>query len=245
MPYRSSDFKEGLSFHIISRAVEERKILNDENDCYRFIFQINAANLGRPNYNLHRMDIIKCAKSLLRGEKVSDKFIIKEHSPLVHILDFAFNVTHYHFHLLPTGRGSLSEFMYKLNMGFAKYFNLKHNRKGSLFGGRYKSVPIETDFQLDAVGRYVSIINPLDVYQPGWREKGLKDPQKAFEFLKNYQFSSFPDRIRKRKSSILAPEEILEKYCLKENSKEDYISFTKDFLSDSKSFPKKIFGQFN
>ncbi|MDI6602798.1 MAG: hypothetical protein QME57_01600 [Patescibacteria group bacterium] len=73
---------------------------------------------------------------------------------------------------------------------------------------------IKTDFQSDAVSRYVSIINPLDVFQPGWRERGLKDWKKAFDFLKEYEFSSFPDKIGLRKSKILAEKEILEKNIL-------------------------------
>lgn len=111
------------------------------------------------------------------------------------------------------------------------YFNIKYQRKGSLFGSRYKIVPVESEFQSDAVSRYVSIINPLDVYQPGWRERGLKNPEEAFNFLENYQFSSFPERIEKRKSKILAPREILEEYGLGGGlTKEEYQEFVKDFL---------------
>jgi hypothetical protein len=71
--------------------------------------------------------------------------------------------------LLPAVENSVPFFVQKLNNGFAKYFNLKHHRKGTLFGDRYKSVVVGTEFQSDAVSRYVSIINPLDVFQPGWR----------------------------------------------------------------------------
>src|SRR3989344_4813091 len=133
MPYRDFVLKEGQSFHIISRAVEERKIFIEEADCYRFIFQMYAANIGKPNLNLRRLNVVKTAQALLRGEEISDDFIIKEHPPLVHILDFCLNVSHYHFHLLPTSENSISLFMRKLNVGFAKFFNLKYGRKGSLF----------------------------------------------------------------------------------------------------------------
>ncbi len=240
MPYRNFIFIEEKPFHIISRAVDEKKIFANDADCYRFILQIYAANLGKPNLNLRRLDVIKTAQSILNGEEVSDELVIKEHPPLVHILDFALNVTHYHFHLLPTSASSVPLFIKKLNGGFAKYFNLKYNRKGSLFGSRYKSIPIETDFQLDAIGRYISIINPLDIYQYGWRENGLIDKEKALEFLKNYQFSSFPDKIGKRKSKILAPEELLQKYSLNENSYKDYGDFVKDFLEERTVLPKEF-----
>ena len=225
-------------FHIISRAVDEKKIFADDADCYRFIFQIYAANLGKPSFNFRRQDVIQCAKMLLNGGEISDNLIIKEHPPLVHILDFSLNITHYHFHLLPSEDNNVPLFIKKLNIGFAKYFNLKYNRKGSLFGSRYKGVLIKTDFQADAVSRYVSIVNPLDIYQPGWRENGLVNPEKAIEFLGNYQFSSFPDKIGKRRSKILASQEILDKYSFQ---KDGYTNFAKEFMSEKKVFPKELF----
>ena len=80
--------------------------------------------------------------------------------------------------------------------------------------------------------RYVNVKNVLDVYQPGWQEKGLKDEKEAFKFLNKYQFSSFPDLFGKRNSKILAPRSVLEKYLGKEitESKEEYFNFIKDYL---------------
>lgn len=232
MPYRRVVFEKNQPFHIISRAVEERKIFNKEEDCYRFVFQIYAANVGKPAFKLWKKDVIRAAKDLLEGKEISSKFVIKEHPPLVHILDFSLVINHYHFYLVSNVKGGVPLFMKKLNGGFAKYFNLKYGRRGTLFGSRYASIPIETEFQSDVVSRYVSIINPLDVYQVGWRKRGLKNLKEAFDFLENYQFSSFLDKIGKRDSKILAPPEILEKYCSTANlTKEEYLQFVKDFLN--------------
>lgn len=240
MPYREIFFEKNQPLHILSRAVEDRKIFAREEDCYRFIFSIYAANIGRPTYNIRRIDIIKTAQALLRGEEISSKFIIKKHPPLVYLLDFALVITHHHFYLFPNSKNGVPLFMKKLKGGFAKYFNLKYSRQGSLFGARYKCIPIQTESQSDAIIRYISIINPLDVYQPGWREKGLKNLKEAYDFLKNYQFSSFPDRIGKRKSKILASDEIWERYFLKMDlgGKRIYEKFVKNFLKQkSKLLP--------
>ncbi len=230
MPYRRIFFEKNQPFHIVSHAVEEVKIFREEEDCYRFIFHFQAANLGRRNSNVRGKDIIKAGESLLQGEEISSKFIIKEHPPLVYLLDFSLVINHNHFYLLPNVENSVPLLMQKLNNGFAKYLNLKHGRKGALFGSRYKSIIVKTEFQSDAVSRYVSVINPLDVFQPGWREKGLKSWEKAFEFLKNYQFSSFPDKVGQRNAKILAPKEILEKYSFQSENKEEYQKFIKEFL---------------
>lgn len=230
MPYRF--FEENLPLHILSRAVEEKEIFKKEENCYRFVFQIYAANVGKPAFNLHRRDIIKTAQALLNGEEVSSKFVIKEHPPLVDIFDFALPITHFHFYLLALSKKNLALFMKKLKGGFAKFFNLKNIRQGALFSGPYKSIQVETQTQSDAVVRYVAIINTLDIYQPGWREKGLRNWEKAYDFLENFQFSSFPDRIGKRKAKILALPEIYERYSLTMGGKSEFRKFTEAFLKE-------------
>jgi len=242
MVYREF-FEKNQSFHIASRAVEERKIFNDEADCNRFIFQICAANLGKPAPNLWRRNTTKVAHALLQGEEIPSGFITVEHPPLVHILSFALVVNHYHLYLVANIENAIPLFIKKLNIGFAKYFNLKYNRKGALFSSRYSSISVQTEFQSDAVVRYINIINPLDVYQPGWREQGLRDWNGALNFLENYQYSSFPDFIGKRKSKILAPDEILEQFSLKRDSMSEntFRQFTEDFLRQRLKIPDELF----
>jgi hypothetical protein len=230
MPYRI--FEENLPLHVLSRSVEDRKIFKKEENCYRFIFQIYAANVGKPALNLQRRDVIKAAQAILNGEEPSSEFVIKEHLPLVYLFDFVLPVTHFHLYLLPKSKKSLSLFMKKLKGGFAKYFNLKNLRQGTLFAGPYKSIQIESQNQSDAVIRYITIINTLDVYQPGWREKGLKDWKGAYNFLVNFQFSSFPDRIGKRRAKILAPPEIYEKYSLRMGGEKEFKKFTENFFKE-------------
>lgn len=225
-------FDKSTPYHILTRTVEGRKIFVNEEDCCRFIFQMEAANIGRPKPNIRRQDIVKAAKSLLNGEEILQNLIIVEHPPLVNYLSFVLVIDHPHFILVPNYGGGIAKLMQKLNGGFAKYFNLKHNRRGNLFEKPYKIIPIQTNFQLDAILRYVNVKNVLDVYQPGWRETGIMDWQKALEFLENYQFSSFPDLFGKRNSKILAPRETIEKFLGKEitTNKEEFINFIKDYL---------------
>ena len=231
MPRRGIIFKKGSVFHIISRAVEEREIFKKVEDCYRFIFQIYAANVGRPASNLHRQDIIKAGKAILSGGNIPQKFIVVEHQPLVGIFDFSLVVNHYHLLLVSNVENGVPLFMMKLNGGFAMFFNLKYGRMGSLFGSRYKSIPIKTNLQSHATSRYVSIVNPLDVYQPGWREDGLNNSSRAFTFLQNFEFSSFPDKIGNRKSKVLAPPKVFKKYGLDIHPRnKDYREFVQDFL---------------
>jgi len=230
MSYRV--LEKNLPVHVISRAVEGRKLFNTEEYCYRFIFQMYAASIGKPNYNLYRKDVMKAGQALLNGENISSKFVLKEHSPLVEIIDFVLPITHFHLYLLPSSKENLAIFMKKLKGNFAKYFNLKNSRSGSLFDGPYKSVQVKTQTQSQAVIRYITVVNSLDVYQPGWRKKGLKNIGGAFKFLKDFQFSSFPDRIGKRKAKFLASPKIYKKYDLTMGGKKEFKAFVKDFLEE-------------
>lgn len=235
MPYRKIFFEKNQPVHIVSRALIN--VFQNKEDCYRFIFQFQAANLGKRGSNIHAKDAIKVGQALLEGENISSRFIIKEHDPLVDMVDFALVKNHYHFYLVPNIENSVPILAQKLNGGFAKFFNLFHGREDAVFGRRYKSVIVETDSQSDAVIRYISVINPLDVFQPGWREKGLKNPEGAFAFLQDYEFSSFLDRIGKRKSKILASDEKLEKFSFGGNkNKKGFQECIKKFLEERKSY---------
>jgi len=223
-------FEKNRPVHIVSHALIN--VFRQKADCFRFIFQFFAANLGKKGFNVSPKDAARAGQALLYGEKIPSKFVIIEHPPFVHLLDFSQVVNHDHLYLLPNIENAIPRFMQKLNNGFAQSFNSAHKRKYAVFGSRYKDVVAKTDFQSHAISRYVSIINPLDVFQPGWREKGLKNPKKAFSFLKNYEFSSFPDKIGERHSSILASPEILGQYAPFWEKNEEYQNFVKEFLNE-------------
>ncbi|MDO8435787.1 MAG: hypothetical protein Q7S82_00150 [bacterium] len=237
MPYRKTFFEKNQPAHIISRALID--VFRDKEECYRFVFQFYAANLGKRGSNVRIRDAIKAGQALLQGENIPSSFVAKEHPPLVDLLDFSLVINHYHFYLVPNIENAIPILTQKLNTGFAKSFNLTHNRKDAVFGSRYKGVVVKTDFQSDAVSRYVSIINPLDVFQPGWREDGLRDIEKALDFLKDYEFSSFPDKAGERNAKILAPDEILKRYSLIDSpdNKKKFQEFAKEFLKERKSYP--------
>ena len=232
IPRTEISFEKSVPYHVLSKTVEGRGVFVREEDCLRFIFQMHAANVGKPAFNLRKQDVIETARALLNNKEVRRQSIIIEHSPLVNFLSFVLVGNHYHFLLAPNQETGIAKFMQKLNGGYAKHFNLKYNRTGNLFEKPYKIIPIKTIFQLDAVICYINLINPLDVYQPGWRKNGLDNRENAFKFLKKYQFSSLLDLFEERNSKILAPHQVLEQFLpggIAQNQ-EEYSNFIKDFL---------------
>jgi REP-associated tyrosine transposase len=66
---------------------------------------------------------------------------------------------HYHL-LLETPEANLSNVMHYLNGSYTTYFNVKRNRSGHLFQGRYKSIVVDRDSYLLELSRYIHL-NPV------------------------------------------------------------------------------------
>ena len=67
-----------------------------------------------------------------------------------------------HVHILctPNTSNSLSKLIQDIGRRYVVYFNRKHTRSGSLWEGRYKSIPIEDEQYLLEVYRYIEL-NPV------------------------------------------------------------------------------------
>ena len=73
------------------------------------------------------------------------------------------------------------------------YFNIKNDRTGPLVGRPFKAKHIDDDDYFRWVMSYVHL-NPLDLIEPGWKErKAFADSRAAATFLKSYRFSSYLD----------------------------------------------------
>lgn len=231
MPKRKESLTEKIRpYHIVAKATDGKGIFESEEDSSRFIFQMYAANVGRPVINLYRKDIKKAAFSLLAGEKLPKGFIVQEHEPLVDIFSFALVKDHYHLGLVPSQKEGIPQFMQKLNLAFAKYFNMKHKRQGALFEGRFAGVPVTSPAQLNVILRYINIKKVLDVYDSGTKEKTPLD------FLALYPYSSFPDLFGNRASQLVSQEV---RSTLRKMLGEDFFTKIEDHIDSSKNFMKE------
>jgi putative transposase len=69
---------------------------------------------------------------------------------------FAYCLMDNHYHLfLKTNDVNLDKFVQKMQGRFVQYFNLRHNRVGGLFQGRYKSRVVDSDSYALTVTRYI------------------------------------------------------------------------------------------
>ncbi len=191
-------------FHTLNRGVDKRKIFLDDEDRNRFIHNLFE-------FNDQNKSIINYTKRFRRKDLRSPSFSVIERPRKLLVLIHAFCLMDSHYHLLlsPLVEDGVRKFMTKLNIGYSKYFNAKYERKGALFEGRYKSIPVIRDAHFIHLPYYIHF-NPLDFEFHEWREGRLKDYNKAIKFLENYKWSSHLDYLgRDNMPSITQRDELL------------------------------------
>lgn len=87
---------------------------------------------------------------------------------------------HYHL-LLETPKGNLAQIMRHINGSYSTYFNVRYDRVGHLFQGRYRSILVDVDNYFLALSRYIHL-NPLE-------GKILNNPE-------TYEWSSYASYLR-------------------------------------------------
>lgn len=139
-----------------------------------------------------------------------------------------------HFHLLvKTPLGNLQGFMRHFNISYTSYYNWKHNQRGHLYQGRYKSFLVDADNYLLEVSRYIHL-NPVRV---GYGSQISQDEK--MKYLRDYPWSSYVGYIsRERRRRFLKVEEVLA-YWGGDNAKgrEQYKEFVMEGVSGKTKNP--------
>jgi putative transposase len=232
MTYRKVPFVLGEYFHVYNRGNSKQPIFLDDQDKDRFIKLLFIQNTHKGVR--FRDDIIKAQISAWDFDKGEN---------IVSVGAWVIMPNHFHLYLhspnsspnpglgleeVELKQKSISVFMNKLCSSYSKYFNKKYDRTGSLFEGRFKAVHIDDDIQAKYLFSYIHL-NPIKLIDSKWKEEGIKDKEKALEFLKNYKWSSYLDYkgINRKESKIL--------------ERENFINY----FPDNFSFDKEIFEWLN
>ncbi|MDP3948835.1 MAG: transposase [bacterium] len=178
----------GKIYHVLNRGVDKRDIFLNDGDRLRFIHDLFEFNDENPLQNVtYNFKVI--ARPNIGQEGKPNRMPRKL---LVEILAFCLMPNHYHLMLRQKSEGGVTNFMKRLNMGYARYFNEKYERSGALFEGRFKSVVVANEAHFLHLPYYIHF-NPLDLAAPGWRNREIKAYRKTLNFLKKYRWSSHLD----------------------------------------------------
>ncbi|MCX6722961.1 MAG: transposase [Candidatus Staskawiczbacteria bacterium] len=231
MPRQITQLVNDEIYHVVFRAVGDAVVFNDEDDYYRGIFSIYEFN----NKNFVTIREKRVLRNRFRGKIKTYRsprpvslngLWVDERDKLVEILAFAFMPNHIHLLVRQLKDNGISQFMQKVGGGYANYFNKKYDRKGHLFN-QFRAVLVKTNKQFKNVFVYIHA-NPISLIEPGWKEKGIENPDKVTEFLENYKWSSYQDYINKKNfPSVTEREFMLEVMDGEHGCKEEVESWIK------------------
>ncbi|MEK7658602.1 MAG: transposase [Patescibacteria group bacterium] len=228
-------------YHVVSRTVGDTVVFDNEKDFYRGIFSIYEFNTKTSITIRERRrlrDQFKKDNKVYRRMTSANTLWIDKRDRLVEVLAFSFMPNHLHLILKQIKDNGITEFMKKVNGGYAKYFNEKYNRKGHLFS-RFRAIHIKTDEQLKNTFVYVHT-NLISLIEPGWKEKGIKNPKKVKEFLTNNKRHSYPDYLGKKNFSSVSERDFLLKImngaegC--KNAVDNWIIYKREMKNFSENF---------
>src|SRR3989344_3360701 len=180
-------------YHVLNRGVDKRIIFLDNTDRARFVHDLYGFNDTEAAGNSYRyfnkatqmMDLVGPSFGWLQTR--SRKRIVDIHG-------WCIMGNHYHLLLSERVPSGISRFLMKLNVGYAKYFNERYERSGTLFQGRTKKVHITSDPHFLYILHYIHL-NPLDFSDTtrDWRVQKITSTKKALAHLDEYRWSSYAD----------------------------------------------------
>ncbi|HEX8916964.1 MAG TPA: hypothetical protein VF898_00535 [Chloroflexota bacterium] len=206
---------------MINKGVDGRDIFLDTQDYARFVHDLYEFNDTAPALEFHHAT----SRAANVGRTTS---YIRER--LVDIHGWILMKNHFHLLLSERTDNGITLFLRKMS-GYARYFNERHERKGTLFQGRTKKIHITEHAHFLYVLHYIHL-NSLD-YLPsakGWRERDkgtITNVPQALAYLEKYRWSSYPDYC-----GIPNFPSILTTKLFDHSLGKDYISDLKEYLSD-------------
>ena len=208
-------------YHICNRSNDGSTIFIDERDYSRFLFFILAYQAPLSFYNIGRQSsyFLKYSQFNIHEEtlrQIAAKRIVELN---------IFTAMPNHFHLLvqeKTDNGNgISDYLQRVQTGYAKYFNTKYKKQGHLFQGSFRAIPVETDEQLLYLSAYIHR-NPRDLKAWGDREE-------------DYPWSSCQDLVKNNRwGELLRPNIILNQF----SDNNSYYQFIK--TNTAKLKPKEM-----
>ena len=174
MPYRKTPLISGPYYHIFNRGIDRQPTFHTKRDYER---ALQTLSYYRPSTNsVKYSQFLK--KPLDERQNILDSITDVPHQ--VTIVAYCLMPNHFHLLLKQNEDSGISRFMSNFQNSYAKYFNVKHKRTGSLFDRQFKAVLIESENQLLHLTRYIHL-NPYSSHAISKEE------------IVTYPYSSLPE----------------------------------------------------
>lgn len=217
MPYRHTPLVKGEIYHIYNRSIARQPIFLTNLYYQRAYETLSYYNNLNPPVRFSHFSRLPTP---LKNKMLEN--LNKDNQKIVQILAFCFMPNHVHFLIKEIRVKGITTFMRKFQNSYAKYFNTKTERSGSLFQSMFKAVRILTDEQLLHVARYIHL-NPITAFILN-----------NIGQLSNYPWSSYPIYIGRQSSELVSTDKILSFFT----SKNKFIKFTEDQVDYQRELDK-------
>src|SRR6056297_1483722 len=159
----------GEIFHMLNRGVDKRDVFWEDHERVRFVHGMNDFNRLEQN-DLSYYNRKKYHSDIRCPNESSD-----EEDKLVNILAWTLLSNHVHLLVEEIKDDVVGKFSRKNFGGYTKFFNEKYDRSGVLFQGKTKIKRVESESHFLYLPFYIHL-NIIDVFQPNWRDVGIKKP---------------------------------------------------------------------
>lgn len=225
---RGTPFEDGEIYHLYTRGVEKRTVFLDKNDYERFVALLFACN------NTESVRISNLSRRE-QGEPLL-KMLLEQHPHrdiLVQIFAYALMPNHLHLVVQAKKGGDVSRFMLKTMTAYSMYFNTKYQRSGPLFTRPFRSRHVNDDAYFRWLFAYIHL-NPLELVEPTWKERGLSNVDRASIYMRTYPYSSYIDYFlgERIESQILSKEVLPDDVATLRNVDDLLLAFSEHPLSN-------------
>ena len=165
---RKFSFEQGEYYHVYNRGVDKRAIVLEDYDSVRFLQGLREFNVIEPIGSIYENSF----------KKAQFGNLVSKSKKLVSIICYCLNPNHFHLLIKQTTENGIEKFMHRLGLGYAKYFNEKYKRSGSLFEGTFKAKHVSTNDYLQYLSVYINLNDQVHQIEGGasklvrssWRE---------------------------------------------------------------------------
>ncbi|MBI2610878.1 transposase [Candidatus Kaiserbacteria bacterium] len=225
-------------YHVLNRGVDKRPIYMEDGDRVRFVHCLwefnDTRSANNTTWHISRKGGLIPDRAIAPTNDLRSRYSRKT---IVNIHGWCLMGNHYHLLVSERKEGGLVQFVRKLNVGYAQYFNKKYERQGTLFQGRTKKVLIAGDAHFLHILHYIHL-NPLDFLKgaSNWRDLKVLSHAAALKHLENYKWSSYLDYCGKRNFPSVLTKELFEdvlgnyKHTIKTYLKDIEVEPIRDFL---------------
>lgn len=213
MDYRKTPLVNDEYYHIFNRGVARVPTFLDKRDYNQALASISYYRFIEPPVKFSRF------KEMSVDTKSNVLKSLEKKKKLIDIICFALMPNHFHFILKQISDKGISTFLSRFTNSYTKFFNIKHERVGPLFQGRFKSVHVESDNQLIHLSRYIHL-NPLTSHV-------IPDKE-----LISYPWTSLKKYLSKDDLRFVNPEIIMNNFA----SPDTYLKF----VMDQKNYQMKL-----